>query len=102
MLYWIIQVFIISVLFILLVHYIIDYLKNTFTTHKVKDLVNIRNQKYEDIYNTIQNKEQQSDPPQYTIEELLPKTDSSMKTELKNFLKSQLNANTDTTDIGLL
>jgi hypothetical protein len=103
MLYWTIQVIFFSILFILLIHHILDFLKSTLTVPKVKDLVNTRNQKYENIYETITNsnsnnhKETTSENSiSYTMEDLLPKTDISMKDELKNFLKSQLNTNINT------
>jgi len=53
MLFWIIKVSITSLIFILIVHNIIQFLKETLTIPKVKDLVNIQNEKYQDIYNTI-------------------------------------------------
>ena len=55
------------------------------TVPKVKDLVNLPTQKYQNIYDTILNKEQGEE--------------DVMKTELKNFLKKQLN---DTTEISTL
>ena len=116
MLYWIFQVTLFSIVFILLVHHIIQFLKSTLTVPKVKDLVNTRNQKYENIYNIvsanhsynqIQNPNQTQQEHNYSIEDLLPiKTEdicsSSMKNELKHFLKTQLSTNNinDTTDIS--
>jgi len=85
MLGWIIQITIISLILIFLVHYLIDYFKSTLTVPKVKDLVNLPTQKYQNIYDTILNKEQGEE--------------DVMKTELKNFLKKQLN---DTTEISTL
>jgi len=110
MLTWFFQVILFSIIFILLVHHIIDFLKSTLTVTKVKDLVNTRNQKYENIYNVVSNNSQpdQQTPPQsdqfnYSLEDLLPKSElpeQNMKSELKNFLKSQLN--NDTTEISAL
>jgi hypothetical protein len=121
MLYWTIQVIFFSILFILLIHHILYFLKSTLTVPKVKDLVNTRKQKYENIYETISKpnidninniendtNQQQINDFSYSMEDLLPKPDVSMKNELKNFLKSQLNAitntniNHDTTDISAL
>ena len=85
MLGWIIKITIISLILIFLVHYLIDYFKSTLTVPKVKDLVNLPTQKYQNIYDTILNKEQGEE--------------DVMKTELKNFLKKQLN---DTTEISTL
>jgi hypothetical protein len=110
MLYWTFQVILFSIIFILLVHHIIDFLKSTLTVTKVKDLVNTRGQKYENIYNVVSNNsqmnQQANQPPtqlNYSLEDLLPKSEppeQNMKSELKNFLKSQLN--NDTTEISSL
>ena len=97
MLYWILQTIILSIIFIVLLHNLIILLKTNLTVPKVKDLVNSNSQKYENIYNVInknQNISKDNSLEEYTINELLPKTDntdSTMKNELKNFLKNQLN-----------
>jgi len=110
MLLWIIQITIISIIFIILVHHLIEFFKNTLTIPKIKDLVNSSSQKYENIYNTIknnqnpnQNQNQNQNPLQnteYTLIDLLPKEPQqeleqekniNMKSELKNFLKRQMN-----------
>ena len=108
MLLWIIQITIISIIFIILVHHLIEFFKNTLTIPKIKDLVNSSSKKYENIYNTIKNN---SSPLQnaalqnaeYTLIDLLPKEpekelelelelqqETNMKSELKNFLKKQM------------
>ena len=89
MLSWILQITIISVIFIILVHHLFQFLKNTLTVPKIKDLVNIPTEKYENMYRTI-NKETKS----ISREDLLPRAvqeeDHTMKDELKNFLKKQM------------
>lgn len=99
---WIIQATLISVIFILLVHHLIQLLKDTLTYPKTKDLVNVPNKKYEDIYNVL-NQSRSSDTTSIhtldniTREKLLPDFDadhtsdanSNMKNELKNFIKKQ-------------
>ena len=106
MLSWIIQISIISIVLIFLVHYLFNFFKETLTVPKIKDLVNVPNKKYENMYNIIsKNSENQNT---YTDIDLLPiqsdtqdenkieqKWDksidsNSMKNELKNFLKKQL------------
>lgn len=102
MLSWIIQIIIISILFIFLFHHLISYLKNMLTVPKMKDLVNDYSRKYEGIYDVL------SKPPlreKYTDIDLLPTTYNQsvdMKDELKNFLKDQLNAPDTTTSIESL
>ena len=92
MLAWIIQISIISIIFIFLVHHLIMFFKSTLTVPKIKDLVNSPNQKYQNIYDTISH-----NSTSYTDIELLPNNDminmnsSNMKNELKSFLKKQLN-----------
>lgn len=96
MLAWLIQISIISVIFIFLVHHLIGFFKSTLTVPKIKDLVNTPSQKYQNIFDTISHKDNSS----FTDLDLLP-TDmtlvaqpqgsSSMKDELKSFLKKQFN-----------
>jgi hypothetical protein len=99
MLSWIIQITIISIISIILVHHLFDFLKKTLTIPKTKDLVNIPSQKYENMYNIIKNEHNYSKnietTSDYTLIDLLPKeeeetTNIDMKNELKNFLKSTL------------
>lgn len=104
---WILQVSIISIVLILLIHYLINYVKNTFTVPKIKDLVNEPTQKYQEMYNIINNSSKKSDEVlnnDCTLIDSLPSdeleveeqnvgnTDEriDMKNELKNFLKSQI------------
>ena len=103
MLSWIMQISLISIIFIFLVHHLIIFFKSTLTVPKIKDLVNSPNQKYQHIYDTILNKS--SSLPSvslpsvssigYTNLELLPLNNDSMKDELKSFLKKQLNKNVE-------
>jgi hypothetical protein len=101
MLSWIIQITIISIVLIFLIHHIINFLKSTLTVPKIKDLVNVPIQKYENIYNIINNSTESNSNYEntnskksnnYTLIDLLPQNEEiDMKSELKNFLKSQLN-----------
>jgi hypothetical protein len=102
MLSWIIQITIVSIILIFLVHHLINFFKSTLTVPKIKDLVNSPTQKYENMYNIIKNNSNSNSlsnmnssgqNPDYTLIDLLPtkqEDPSSMKTELKNFLKKQL------------
>lgn len=107
MLYWIIQTIILSIIFIFLVHNLIILLKDNLTVPKVKDLVNSNKQKYENIYNVINNSQisSQNANANNLNEAYLPKkeeTETAMKSELKNFLKRQLGNDTQGTDISTL
>jgi len=103
---WVIQATFISIIFILLVHHLIQILKDTLTYPKVKDLVNVPTKKYEDIYNVLnQSRDRSSDTtPIHNLDiytdKLLPdieinqpsNDDNNMKNELKNFIKKQQHA----------
>jgi len=113
MLSWIIQIAIISIVLVFLVHHLINFFKAMLTVPKVKDLVNAPTQKYENMMNIIKNNSNTYEN-EYKIVDLLPKTEinmnempmngtPSMKNELKNFLKKQLNNSAETgTDISTL
>ena len=104
MLSWIIQITIISIILIFLVHYLFNFFKETLTVPKIKDLVNVPNKKYENMYNIISKNNENTNSYNYTDIDLLPtqpeekvepKWDKlsdadSMKNELKSFLKKQL------------
>ena len=122
MLTWIIQISIISIIFIFLVHHLLLFFKSTLTVPKIKDLVNSPTQKYQNIYDTISNKNNSYSTidllpsNNYTSSDYIPSDDissdyipsdyipsddlnsfkkKSMKDELKNFLKKQLNNESD-------
>jgi len=103
MLTWIIQISLISLIFIFLVHHLIMFFKSTLTVPKIKDLVNSSEQKYQKIYDTLStngNGNTNGNANSYTAIDLLPSSfindaDSSMKDELKSFLKKQLNNDND-------
>ena len=113
MLSWIIQITIISIILIFLVHHLINFFKSTLTVPKIKDLVNTSNKKYENMYDIIHNNSNTSSTntsntspiinDEYDLVDLIPKKEISMKNELKNFLKKQLNTSSNTgTDITAL
>jgi hypothetical protein len=95
MLIWTLQITIISFTIIFLIHNIIQFLKETLTVRKVKDLVYSPSQKYEEMIQTLA-----SPPPPPPLKE----DPEAMKNELKNFLKSQMknSADENTTDISSL
>ena len=96
MLAWAVQTAIMSITLIFLVHHLISFFTLTLTVPKIKDLVNTPTQKYEHMFNVISNSNSNSttsrETMEYTLLDLIPKTeDTSMKNELKSFLKKQLN-----------
>ena len=113
MLSLVIQISVISIVFIFLVHHLLTFFKSTLTVPKIKDLVNSPNQKYQNIYDTIAHK------TSYTNIDLLPTNTNidintnintdinseistvSMKNELKSFLKKQMNKDTNDNILGI-
>ena len=112
MLFWTVQITVISIVLIFLVHHLIGFFKTTLTVPKIKDLVNSPSQKYKNIFDTINtnlytnsytnlNTEnfntENTNTNSYTAIDLLPTSDfnaspkDAMKDELKSFLKKQLN-----------
>jgi len=106
MLSWILQITIISIILISLIHHLILFFKSTLTVPKIKDIVGTTTQKYENMFNVINNSNtnhNSSLQKDYTLIDLLPTADTinemdinntfkpnNMKAELKYFLKSQL------------
>jgi len=102
MLFWSIQSIIISLIFIFLVHHLIDLLKYNLTVPKTKDLVNNPTQVYKNIYEIISRKDNEN---KIDVNQLLPNVknhneddfngymetnvdnENNMKKELSNFLK---------------
>ena len=117
MLSWIIQITIVSIILIFLVHYLFNFFKETLTVPKIKDLVNVPNKKYENMFNIISKTNETSN---YTDIDLLPiqpniepqttenneqkwnnQPDAdSMKNELKSFLKKQFKESSTTKDFS--
>ena len=108
MLLWTIKISLLSILFIFLIHHLIVFFTSTLTIPKIKDLVNSPNEKYKNIYNTLNVNTQNTNTNTYakntnksTDIDMLPlmdideiemdkMEDEHMKDELKLFLKKQL------------
>jgi hypothetical protein len=126
MLAWIIQISLISLIFIFLVHHLIGFFKTTLTVPKIRDLVNSPSQKYKNIFDTINtnmsmsmstisltdnNSNSNSNSNSYTAIDLLPSSphnqsqtytspslDDSTKDMMKDELKSFLKKQLNTND----
>ena len=79
MLYWTVQWIIISLVLIMLIHYLYSFFKNTLTVPKVKDLVNKPTERYNEILETIK-----------TPKPKAVASDPEIKTEMQNELRSFL------------
>ena len=87
MLSWILQISIISLVLIILVHYLFTFFKTNLTIPKVKDLVNKPQEQYEMLFNTIKNTNQIMGKDDSAKESSNVQGNSEMKNELKNYLK---------------
>jgi hypothetical protein len=111
MLSLIIQITIVSIIFIFVIHYLINFFRDNLTVPKIKDLVNAPNKKYENMFNIIAS-HTAIPSPKYNDYDLLPTSSTtiassalpqeSMKDELKSFLKKQLQVSASSTDISTL
>ncbi len=111
MLSLIIQITIVSIIFIFVIHYLINFFRDNLTVPKIKDLVNAPNKKYENMFNVIASQSGTTaiPSPKYNDYDLLPTNSTtsalpqeSMKDELKSFLKKQLQVAASSTDISTL
>jgi hypothetical protein len=102
MLFWLIKIIFFSIIFIFLIHNILNFLLETLTISKTKDMIQITNQNYKNIYDilsqnidmNIDNKDiQEKENDDITLIDTLPNTisDDNMKNELSNYLREQLN-----------
>ena len=97
MIAWILQMSIISFLFIFLVHHLITFLKSTLTIPKIKDLVDSPSQKYNNIYAQLSKGTNKFEDVEEQVK--VKVVESSMKQDLKSFLKKQLNSEQYVSDI---
>jgi hypothetical protein len=104
--WWILQTVVFSIFFITIIHYLYLFLMNNLTTPIVKDLVHTPSNKYENMFQIINNSNSnmvQSDSNstpinnlKYDLSDLIPNDatqmpPNNMKDELKSFLQEQLN-----------
>ena len=75
---WIVKQITLSIIIISLIHYLLIFFKQNLTDPKIKDLVNRPEQKYKEIYQSLEAK-----TPEIPSNE----TKMDMKAELKNYLQ---------------
>jgi len=81
---WIFKHVIISLVIIILIHYLYVFFKTNLTVPKIKDLVHRPEEKYKEIYNSIPQSIPEKHPEQKQEEKQTP----NMKQELKNYLNN--------------
>lgn len=84
MLPWVIQMSVLSLILIILVHYLFTFFKTNLTIPKVKDLVNKPQKQYEALFDTMKESNIKQQP-------ITTDTSENMKDELKNYLKELSN-----------
>ena len=105
MLFWTIQVTLISIILIFLIHHLLVFFKTNLTTPKVKDLVNAPTQKYDAIFNAMNfntSTVNSVNINNISLEELLPPIQPDpvdMKNELKQFMKKQFKETNSTINL---
>jgi ABC-type antimicrobial peptide transport system permease subunit len=64
-----IQTLMLSIFAVVIIHYIWDYIKNTYSVRKTKDLVKIQTDKYDTILSEMLENKNNVDPSQMNMEE---------------------------------
>jgi hypothetical protein len=85
----------ISLLIIISVHYLWNYIKDTYSERKTKDLVGFQTQKYKSILSElIENGREQSNTQEKEKEQILTENDlMNMDDELTRYLEQELSPN---------
>ena len=92
MLSWIFQMSVISLILIILVHYLFTFFKTNLTIPKVKDLVNKPQEQYDMLFNTIKNNSTTNHDENNKKNNDINNNNTDMKNELKNYLKELSNS----------
>jgi hypothetical protein len=81
---WLLQNIIISIIIIILIHYLFNYLKDTYTTKKTKDLVKSQTDKYKTILDEMMNKKNDGDENMFIF------NSENMQNELDSYLEQEM------------
>ena len=84
-----IKITVISIIFIFLIHNLFSFFKSTLTVPKFKDLVDAPIKKYETMFNVLSSNNNSKNKNLTASDTLKPDT-TTMKNELKSFLKKTL------------
>jgi hypothetical protein len=89
MLGWIMQISIISIIIIILLHYLFIFFKTNLTSPQTKDLVSMPQEQYKEIFNSISDDNSTSNIDNLPASNLNTNivNQDKMKQELKDFLK---------------
>jgi len=81
---WLFQNIIMSIIIIILIHYLFNYLKDTYTTKKTKDLVKTQTEKYKTILDEMINKKNNEDENMFSF------NSENMQNELDSYLEQEM------------
>jgi uncharacterized membrane protein len=81
---WLLQNIIISIIIIILIHYLFNYLKDTYTTKKTKDLVKTQTDKYKTILDEMINKKNDIDENMFIF------NSENMQNDLDSYLEQEM------------
>ncbi len=81
---WLFQNIIISITIIILIHYLFNYLKDTYSTKKTKDLVKTQTEKYKTILDEMMNNKNEMDENMFIF------NSENMQSELDSYLDKEL------------
>jgi len=82
----IIQYSVLSIVMILLLHYLYNFFKDTLTIPKVKDLIHHPSKQYEKLFESIQKGDYEPSSSSSTLHTATENNKEDMKNELKNYL----------------
>lgn len=96
----IIQYSVLSVVMILLLHYLYNFFKDTLTIPKVKDLIHHPSKQYEKLFESIQKGDYEPSSSSSTLHTATENNKEDMKNELKNYLNELNNKNNGNSSSG--
>jgi len=96
----IIQYSVLSIVMILLLHYLYNFFKDTLTIPKVKDLIHHPSKQYEKLFESIQKGDYEPSSSSSTLHTATENNKEDMKNELKNYLNELNNKNNGNSSSG--
>ena len=96
----IIQYSVLSIVMILLLHYLYNFFKDTLTIPKVKDLIHHPSKQYEKLFESIQKGDYEPNSSSSSLHTSTENNKEDMKNELKNYLNELNNKNNGNSSSG--
>jgi len=73
--WWLLKIIAISIFIIIVMHYLYEYIKNTYSTNIKKDIIGFQTKKYKEIMEEILQKEGKIDAPSSLQDDFLNEND---------------------------